>query len=604
MKKMKHPLLILTVVIFTVILFLTGTGEANNPQRIKNLETFAKLYGYVRYFHPSDEATKIDWERLAVYGAKQIETVQNEKELKEILEKLFKPIAPGMELYHSNEKREPSNALIQPPDTTNMKPVTWQHLGVGLNRTQSFYLSIRLNKKNILPPKGSGNLMTKMDAGNLKGKEFRFKAAVKAGAGSANLWLRVDRENGNMGFFDNMRNQPIKTNQWKVYEIKGKIDDDAKSISFGCLLSGSGKIYMDDFQFQVKENDRWEPIQLKNPGFEKDTEGNAPGNWMLSARSYDGTVTTQNPATGKQCFLIKDKIDTIAEPLFEQKAAFGENIHKKIGNNITCIIPLVLYGTDTYTYPQAPPKDLENLQTAIKNGLPEELTARELCVRRGDVIITWNVLQHFYPYFEEVTVDWRRVLTRALQNTQEDKSEEDFYNTLVQMIEKLQDGHGRVYHPLLSEKAGLPIKMDWIENRVVVTYSGDDKILLGDIIQAVDGKDAKTALETLEKRVSGSSQRKRFIALRNLCKGKKGTTAHLKIQRDGQEMEISLKRNFNGYLNEFDRKSIEEIEPGIFYINLENIKDFEAEVEKLTRAKAIIFDGRGYIGYRKKDILS
>ncbi|MCP4152672.1 MAG: peptidase S41, partial [bacterium] len=41
-----------------------------------------------------------------------------------------------------------------------------------------------------------------------------------------------------------------------------------------------------------------------------------------------------------------------------------------------------------------------------------------------------------------------------------------------------------------------------------------------------------------------------------------------------------------------------------FYINLENIKDFEAEVEKLTRAKAIIFDGRGYIGYRKKDILS
>ena len=34
---------------------------------IENLLAFAKLYGYVRYFHPSDAASSIDWERFAVH---------------------------------------------------------------------------------------------------------------------------------------------------------------------------------------------------------------------------------------------------------------------------------------------------------------------------------------------------------------------------------------------------------------------------------------------------------------------------------------------------------------------------------------------------------
>lgn len=39
-------------------------------RRIANLEAFARLYGYVRFFHPSDEAAALDWDRFAVYGAR------------------------------------------------------------------------------------------------------------------------------------------------------------------------------------------------------------------------------------------------------------------------------------------------------------------------------------------------------------------------------------------------------------------------------------------------------------------------------------------------------------------------------------------------------
>src|SRR5690554_5495314 len=33
---------------------------------LEELHAFAKLYGYVRYFHPSDEAAAADWEAIAV----------------------------------------------------------------------------------------------------------------------------------------------------------------------------------------------------------------------------------------------------------------------------------------------------------------------------------------------------------------------------------------------------------------------------------------------------------------------------------------------------------------------------------------------------------
>jgi hypothetical protein len=32
------------------------------PQGLTNLAAFAKLYGYVRFFHPSNQAAATDWE--------------------------------------------------------------------------------------------------------------------------------------------------------------------------------------------------------------------------------------------------------------------------------------------------------------------------------------------------------------------------------------------------------------------------------------------------------------------------------------------------------------------------------------------------------------
>jgi hypothetical protein len=47
-----------------------GQGAAG-PLRVANLHTFARLYGVVRWFHPSDAAAAIDWDRFAIEGARR-----------------------------------------------------------------------------------------------------------------------------------------------------------------------------------------------------------------------------------------------------------------------------------------------------------------------------------------------------------------------------------------------------------------------------------------------------------------------------------------------------------------------------------------------------
>src|SRR3546814_896065 len=96
-----------------------SVGCSQDQQQIENMAAFTKLYGYVRYFYPGDEAAATDWERLAVYGARQVADAGNALELKQRLEKLFLPIAPAMRLYAPGEQALFDKAAITHPDTTN-----------------------------------------------------------------------------------------------------------------------------------------------------------------------------------------------------------------------------------------------------------------------------------------------------------------------------------------------------------------------------------------------------------------------------------------------------------------------------------------------------
>jgi hypothetical protein len=166
--------------IFCLISCHNDDSSQVNDRRIQNLRAIAKLYGYIKYFHPSDEASLIDWDAFAVYGVGKVKQVKNTRELKARLEELFLPIAPTIQVYFSGEKPDdPLKYLLK--DTTGLKVVAWQHKGVGFRKMMSVYASIRLNRENVIVSGGPGfgTVTQKIGAVPFRGKEVRFRARVK-----------------------------------------------------------------------------------------------------------------------------------------------------------------------------------------------------------------------------------------------------------------------------------------------------------------------------------------------------------------------------------------------------------------------------------------
>ena len=104
---------------------------------------------------------------------------------------------------------------------------------------------------------GFGTLMQEMKVGAYRGKRLRMTAYVKSENVQdwAGLWMRVDGD-GKVLEFDNMQKRPIKgTSDWKRFAVVLDVPDQATGVSFGILVAGLGRVWVDDFQFETVGKD-------------------------------------------------------------------------------------------------------------------------------------------------------------------------------------------------------------------------------------------------------------------------------------------------------------------------------------------------------------
>jgi len=572
-----------------------------SEQTITNLRTFAKLYGYMRYFHPSDEAGRIDWDLMAIHGVERVKSAADSAELKAILEELFLPLAPTARIYTTAESPE-DFSLDVPADTSALQVVAWQHKGVGFGSASSIYRSIRLNRDNILTGgQGVGILNQSLKADAYRGKDIRLTARVKTevkGFGNqVQLWMRVDRQDSSMGFFDNMSDRPIRSGQWREYAITGRVDDDGAGIVFGAMLLGSGRAWVDQFELRVKVNGEWQPVELRDPGFEEGAPGDKPQSWFAPSQGYTYTLSSDEAPEGDQCLLIENASTVFRGKLFDAAPRVGEAINKELGAGLACWVPLALYSDDQGTLGSNDRFPLEALLRKLEGLVGGNLTADYEFVRLADVVIAWNVFQHFYPYFDEAEVDWDKELTEALRSALQDSGEAEFFYTLSRLVAHLQDGHGNVFHQEHTRQAGFPIRVEWIEDRVVVTASEDpERFQRGDVILKIDGISAWRILRDAEEYISGSPQWKRYKALGRFGYGEMGSLARLELERDTERLEIEVERNFQKMVTEPKQPSVQALANSVFYVDLDQAawQEIQPLLNSMAKARGVIFDLRGY----------
>jgi C-terminal processing protease CtpA/Prc len=123
-------------------------GCSNNSGKVENLRTLAKAYGYVKYFHPSDEASQIDWAKFSIYAADKIEKCETEEEVVTTLNKLFSPIAPSVRFLISKTKPGYNIKTITPDNLAGYRLTYWEHQGVSIGgmTMKGVYKSVRVNR--------------------------------------------------------------------------------------------------------------------------------------------------------------------------------------------------------------------------------------------------------------------------------------------------------------------------------------------------------------------------------------------------------------------------------------------------------------------------
>jgi C-terminal processing protease CtpA/Prc len=419
-----------------------GKSAALEPARplsnrgLENLTAFTRLLGYVRHFHPSDEAAAADWDLFALEGVRAIEGASDAGDLAHKLEALFLPFAPTLRVFPTGKRPAPGRELAPPGNEPTLKVLSYRHTGFGQKTEQPYspYHTERVSK---------------------------------------------DAPDG-----------------------KAPVDFPDPQKPFSADLSGGVSILL--------------PMALY-----ADARGTLP---------HRSTVS-QNP--------------------------------------------------------EAPPS--------------VRFSGSDRATRLADVALSWNIFQHFYPYFDVVKADWPHELTKALDSAATDSDEKAFLNTLRRMVAALHDGHGGVYQA--SDATGAaPVIFGWVENRLVITQiapQGGSGLQLGDIVLKVDGKDAAEVLVEREALISGATpQWRRYRSVNELRRGAKDSELKLEVQSfTGNPRLVVLKRDSESLtMRETRPPQVEEIKPGIFYLDLDRIKDedVEAIMSKLEQARGIIFDLRGY----------
>jgi C-terminal processing protease CtpA/Prc len=506
-------------------------------------------------------------------------------------------------------------------------------------------------------PDNFGNISQAINAVPYRGKKVRYRAAVRVQGSPQDrtqLWMRVDRQGGAVGFFDNMNDRPIQSlSLWFTYEITGDVDADATTLLVGMLMRGTARAWIDDVSVEViGDADPLEaPRSLTSRGLQNlqaltrlfgyiryfhPSDESASTDWtrvsIEAVRAVEPAQTPQELAdrlrgvfqniapsarihvTGSAppaldlkpaeqvVFWQHTGVGVSARSIYRstrvvqtavRSADVLQPLRADLPGGVSVIVPLALYGE----YPAPIPPSVPSVGRPVGSG-------NDRATRLAAVMIAWNVFEHFYPYFDVAGTDWAEVLRSSLTAAAEDKDADQFATTLRRMVAALRDGHGGVAGGSNTAWAAPPIVWTSVSGRVVALFSvgAQTPVSPGDALISIDGRPVADVLAEKERLISGATpQWIRYRALGELITRTPGSTVQVEIEpfaEPNTRRTVTLRATAApvALAEEPRGNKVRELEPGIYYLDLNRVTDadFAAALPSLLNAKGIVFDMRGY----------
>lgn len=583
---------------------------------LQNIATFAKTLRLIRYFYPGTEALKTDWERFALAGVEFFENVNNNEELFEKLNQVFKPIAPSIDFrldYGSNNDNSNKIKTITteksaiPANALKNVALVLKHIGLSPAEDEShIYKAVPFNIYQSSRMQ-DGIAAQYVNAEQLRGKTVRFTAFIKTElhslSGQAQLIAAIEFDNT-----DNRKSQKkpiihqlpdhsVKNTKWEKHSLDFKVPKDAEKIRLGLVLIGEGKAYFDETSLKIIEDEKEGPKNfISNPSFEQETKSKLVYGWRFlneeKNREYYGSVINKGAYFGKQCLEIKSDEESMVR--FPKP---GETVNIDLGNNIAITLPLTLFVDSIQTLPYAKsalPKDF------YKRPMDFVLTADDRSSRVAMSMLLWGIVSTF-SVFNDTDEEWNTALEKSLVSSAVNKNIAEYTVTLEKLIAPLNDCQARIWSDRSKIEAAYPLNIRLFNGKYLISQTVPEfkALIPGDEITAVNQMPIKNVMNALKSRFSGSDDRWRTLrAIAQLRSGELGSLDTLSInQIDGESVEMPVERSI--YFTE-----LPEIRPDafykfedmdIYYIDLTRFDDVEMKdtAKYLRFADKIIFDLRG-----------
>lgn len=130
--KKKYYLLLAFLIFFNSL-------YAQEKYKADNVVTLTKLIGVVKYFYPAESIKNTDWNNFTRYALINIKNIKTNRVLKDTLNKLFRNVAPALNVLFKNEASVLQKNI--PDIKNNHKIKYWEHNGYGYDRKEFSFLT-------------------------------------------------------------------------------------------------------------------------------------------------------------------------------------------------------------------------------------------------------------------------------------------------------------------------------------------------------------------------------------------------------------------------------------------------------------------------------
>ncbi|MEO7445053.1 MAG: S41 family peptidase [Ferruginibacter sp.] len=449
------------------------------------------------------------------------------------------------------EKGQPASLNLDFENIINSRPTGWDVFGNAETYAALDSTVTHRGKFAVYIDNSKGNTGFRAWSytlpANYAGKKIILKGYIKTENvtdGYAGLWMRIDPSIA----FDNMNKNGVQgTTGWTKYEITlDMFPAKTKAIVIGGLLTGKGKMWLDEFSISIDGKDIQEikPLERNLLPAEKDN-------------FFDKGSGITTISTGKNQI---DNLKTLGLiwgflKYYHPKIARGE---LNWDYELFRILPTVLSANSRKVrddiflswiqqlgdvknrrenkIDSSNVKMLPDVDWISNSGFSEPLTAALLSVKNADrskdhfyiglkqnvsnpdfknekpynnmlfpdagfrllsLYRYWNIIQYFYPYKYLIGQDWKNVLEEFIPKIIQTKNETEYTLTMLELIGSVNDTHANIWggNRILKHYFGLnyaAVSLKFIEGKAVVTGfydAGKGKetgLEIGDIITGIN----------------------------------------------------------------------------------------------------------------------